>query len=578
MRKTYKVNLKNETPSPVSRGVISSPPSAELKSTEAEDGIHPRPKNVPRPSAKEDKRILKIPFWITIFLALTLVLYWTARVSYQRIGVFGCFDQCFNFVAGYFMLKGKLLYSQIFFNHQPLMAFLSYWIQKITQPVSLYHLVLYHRLFVLFFSLAMDFLLILRFREKGIAFVLFYETTKFYLLGNFFLPESLIAYFLAFNCGLLLESFLKKNLSIFDYLLAAFFTWAIIFLGVPSLPPALLLYGLILFYTRSVSYRKRLPSIGLFLILTSLILVNLPIKDYLFDLFRANYQFVSNETRATGTVGLGILKVFFYPFLIFFIGKSNLFRLALIGLSGIFCLQVYWQIFKLKKLGWVVVIFILLGLSALRYVEPGTVFYEAFHQLSWYSIFLVIVIGWLFEMLNHQHFKKISIFLMLSLFSLWLYVSFSTKSFLWEKVNLEQEFTVNYAPYFAYGNIVKILAQPGDTLFLDQWDDLIYWQSGLDSAYQYSLYTPAMTKFNRFTKARLEMFETNPPDFYYSYYGASENCAPLFPEKMKNEYLQLFFANNPTCLYLKKTKLAEISDLQWQEVKKLGFGLSNTTK
>jgi len=43
------------------------------------------------------------------------------------------------------------------------------------------------------------------------------------------------------------------------------------------------------------------------------------------------------------------------------------------------------------------------------------------------------------------------------------------------------------------------------------------------------------------------------------------------PEKEKDKYIQLYFSNNPSCLYLKKTKLPEINDEQWKEIQKLGF-------
>ena len=54
------------------------------------------------------------------------------------------------------MLRGKTLYSQIFFNHQPLMAYLSFLIQALSQPKTLYHLILFHHLFIILFSLLLD--------------------------------------------------------------------------------------------------------------------------------------------------------------------------------------------------------------------------------------------------------------------------------------------------------------------------------------------------------------------------------------------------------------------------------------
>ena len=476
------------------------------------------------------------------------------------------------------MIKGKALYSQIFFNHQPLMAFLSYWIQKITQPISIYHLVIYHRKFILYFSLAMDFLMIFRFQRKGIAFVFFYEATKYYLMGNFFLPEALIAYLLAFNFGLLLESLWGKTLSQIDFLIASGFTFAVVFLGLPYIPIAILLYGLMLVSTKKNSLKQKSFSIIIFLLLSTITLISLPLKDYLFDLLIVNNQFITSEVQRTGVTGLGLAKIFFYPLLIFLTGRPSFFRGILIGLAIVFFILLFFQILRRKKTKEILLLIFLMGLAAIRFVPPGTVFYEAFHLLSWYAIFLVVIFYWMFELSGQKKFKKIFSLLAIFITIFWIYCFFSPKSFLMEKADLQSEFTVNFAPYYSYGTVIKILAKSGDTLFLDQWDDLIYWASTLDSSFEYSLYTPAMIKFDKFNQARLKMFEVNPPNFYYSYYGASENCSPLFPEKYKNDYLQLFFSNKPTCLYIKRTKLAETSESQWEEVKKLGFGLPNTTK
>src|SRR3989344_9397687 len=95
------------------------------------------------------KHLITTGLLFTMLLVLYMFLY---QLYIPRIAAFGCFDDCFNYMGGYFILNGKQLYSQIFFNHQPLMAYISYLIQLFTQPTNIFELLLRHRQFVLLFS------------------------------------------------------------------------------------------------------------------------------------------------------------------------------------------------------------------------------------------------------------------------------------------------------------------------------------------------------------------------------------------------------------------------------------------
>src|SRR4030067_2879999 len=113
-------------------------------------------------SSKEKlQRVIFFRIVPTIFLlAFYAFLY---KIYMPRVNAFGCFDDCNNFVAGYFLLKGKALFSQIFFNHNPLMAYLSMFVQLFTNPQNIYELILRHRQFLLLFGLFFNLLLIGRF-------------------------------------------------------------------------------------------------------------------------------------------------------------------------------------------------------------------------------------------------------------------------------------------------------------------------------------------------------------------------------------------------------------------------------
>lgn len=504
-------------------------------------------------------------------LGLTLLSSFFAfifKAYYQRIGAFGCFDDCFNFVAAYFMLKGKTLYSEIFFSHQPLMAILSYLIQLFGKPQTIYQLIAFHRIFILLFSLVMDIFLILRFRWVGLGFVIFYETTKFYLFGDRFLGEAMITYLLVYLMGLLWEIWMKKKISAFELFWAAFFAWVMMFTREAFIPIAGFLFFLIIKGTKPI--RLKMASILLFAILTFSTLLSLPLPDYFFNVVRANFSNLGSEISNTDLLGIGTLKIFAYPFYIFLAGEWNYFHQILIGLSTTFLILVSFGWLKLKMRKESLLIFLILGLSNIRFVEPGSVFYGAFHMAPWYGLFIAIIFLLLKRLVQK---KSPGVWLGLTaLGSVFVYIILSPQWFIKEKIIKDVEFTTGYGHYFVTGEVVKTLATAGDTLFLDGWDDLIYWQANLPSPYKYSWYTSDMPFYPVYTQAREEMFKNNPPTFYYG------NCSQklpyyLLPGYRQADYLPLHFSGKPTCLYIKKTKLAIIENDKWEKVKKFGFYL-----
>lgn len=510
-------------------------------------------------------RFKKLFCLLISFLLLSAILYFVNQAFYRRMGAFGCFDQCFNFVAAYFMLKGKTLYSQIFFNHQPIMAYLSFFIQTVFQPKTLYHLVLFHRLFIIVFSLIMDAFLIFRFRWTGLGFVFFYETTKYYLFGNAFLPEALVIYPLVFLFGLVWEKLKNLKITIWDYLLAGIAAWWITFLTLPYAPVTLLLLGLILF-APGLSKKARIILSLSFIVPAIIILSLLPLKEYFFNLFIVNQKIAVNEAKATGMVGLGLLKAFFYPLLIFSSRESGFFKNILTSLNFILIISASLLVFKFKKYKEVLIIFTILGCSLTRFVPPGKVFYETFHLLPWYSLFLFSIFLLAKELVA-------AYLIWLSLAIVFIYITLSPAWFVREKVDFQTEFSTNYTHYYVLGQTIKQLSSPDDTLFLDLWDDLIYWQANLDSSYPYSLYTPILSSFSHFQEERLKMFREKPPDFYYSFCDKEILRSSLLPDESKNDYTRIFSNGKPTCFYIKKDKLAIISKAQWEAIKSLGYHL-----
>src|SRR3989344_3439524 len=143
---------------------------------------------------------------ILLFLLIISVIYFQFSGS-------GRFTDEFNsFVRANFMIKGRQIYSEIFSHHQPIMVYISHVLQKILHPNSLFQLVVVHRLFVIVFALLASLILIARFRKPAVLFVFLFELSKYYLFGNLFLGETLIAYAFAYLVGLVLLKFNKEKL------------------------------------------------------------------------------------------------------------------------------------------------------------------------------------------------------------------------------------------------------------------------------------------------------------------------------------------------------------------------------
>lgn len=439
-----------------------------------------------------------------ILFLLPLLILWIFLfpIYKDRAPAFGCFDDCFNYMGGYFLNSGKRLYSEIFYNHQPILAYISAAVQKNGNPDNMYALVLQHRLFVIAWSIIWNVILTFRFGWMGVGFSVLYETTKGYVFGDRFLAEAIIVYPIVYLIGLI-----GKKITRFENSFISILIWFIIFSREPYIPLALLLFYLLK------------PNIRIFLGLSLGIILLHPLKDYFFQVFTVN-TVVTSE--------FNILQSLFYPVLVFFNGQWNIFRSIEIGLVILLFLSIRKKLF---------LTFLLLALSNIRPVPPGTIYYEAFHHLVGYAVLLYMTI---------VNLKK---FLWIGFVGLTSFAILTPKSYLYDRVDRNAEFTQNYGQYYVAGEVVRLLSDPNDTLFLDGYDDLIYWQAKRFSPYPYSWYTSFMHEFSLYTDARAKMFAENPPDFLYA------NCS----DPQRPDYLRFYWQERPSCLFVHKEMYERIS-------------------
>lgn len=476
--------------------------------------------------------------WKRLLLVLLLVPLWIfLRWVYRdRLGAFGCFDDCFNIMAGYFITTGKHLYSEIFFNHQPIPAYVSALIQLIYHPTSIYELIYRHRMVLIGFFAISDAILVLRFGFPAFAFALLFETTKGFLFGERFLAESMIVYPLVYVFGI----FWQKTVYRFEPIVVALATWFIVFSREPYVLLALFLFGMLMWQ------RKSSVAIILFLFLSIITIASHDLSAYWWNVVTVNAQAVKE--------GLS-WSTFFYPVAIFFGGQWNLFRWIEVVLSLLLLVALLRAGYKRAAL-----VLTVLALSNIRPVEPGTIYYVAFHHLVYYALLIASL-----AYIGKRSYLVIAPVILLAVLS--------PQSYLHEKVDRAGQFGIGYGHYIMQGEIIKRLARSTNTVFLEQWDDLIYWQANLPSAYTYSWYTSSMNAFPVYRSARDAMFQTNPPDFYYGQCGRVEPgkkpdmTATSLPPFLWDKYIRLTQGGTPTCLFVKKDLAAQISDERWISVR-----------
>lgn len=485
---------------------------------------------------------------------------------------FGCFDECFNYLGGYFILEGRTLYSEIFFNHQMLMAYLSALIQKTLTPESIYYLVLQHRMFVFFFGIAANVLIMWRFGLPGILFAFLFEATKFYLMGSLFLAESLLVYPLVYLLGLAWQKLNGGKLSTFDYVISACMAWFVVFIREPMVLVALFLFLLINAGKRL--QRPNFLSIGLFFALSLITLLFTSLPDYISQVVILNSKTIFlSEVSSYGNGFLAIAKIFFYPIVILFDGQWTFFREILIGIDVIFLISLFVFLIKSKKKWPAILLLIVLGLANLRVVPPGMMFYGAFHMLPWYGLFIMSSFLLAQKVYVNKHTKKLGFGLFLFIIAIFIYTVLPSKSIHYEFLERNESFELSFDRYYIYGQAISYLAAPGDRLYLESWDELIYWQAKLPPAYKYALYRNVDRVLPAFSQERANMFANSPPEFYYSFHENGLHPLGFLPDFLVGDYVELLHADGPSGLYIKKTKLAAITKEQWEKAHVLKFSL-----
>ena len=440
-------------------------------------------------------------------------------------------------------------------------AYISAVIQSTLNPENIFDLVLKHRQFVMLFGFTFNFLLILRFGLPAFLFFLFFEVSKFYIFGDRFLGENLVVYPLVYLLFLSWEKLNKMKIKKFDLIFTAIFAWLVIFLRETFIPVAIFLF---LFIALPVKRKEKVKIYSLLLLLVlsvgSLISVNF--KDYYFNIFEANKVFFAQNSNQS-------LNMLFYPLLILTSNKWNIFRILLVGIDVLFISSLLYLV--LKRNFKFLFLLIPLMLANIRVVEPGRIFYESFHMVPFYGLFLSSAFLLVGELRKHD--KKIFGISLLVILFLFLSYVLSPHVFFREKANQHEEFITNYGNILQVGSVIKILSKEDSKIFIDGFDEAIYWVSQSQSSYKYSMYTSIMPNFKIFSDARLQMFKKNPPDYYYGSCPKEKNLERLMPNQFGSQYVRLNAYGKPSCIFVKEDRIKDITIEQWKKAKEFGYEL-----
>lgn len=490
--------------------------------------------------------------FLSIFLILIFFLVFWKAYTNQAFSLHFV-DEEENFIQAKYILQGEILYSDLFSNHQPLTYFLSAGVQTITDPNSIFLLIKRHREGVIIWAFLWWMILALRFGFLILPLMILYELSKIYLLGNLFLAETFSTYPLVY----LVLSVLKKrpSTSLLELFCQGLLIGLIIFLLAPLWPLTLFLFGLIVVNQKMAKLKSGL------IVFSGIVVVILALSKfiswpgYFYQAIYTNLKYFYPIATAGEPMILNLFRSFLAPVISYFPDSYHSPILWIIRIvSAVLIFNVIFLIRK-QQYYYAVVIFLILGLSNIRFVMPGSQYYQGFHLLPWY-ILLITTAVFTWFVLFKSSFKIIRMFLAFLWMGIFAVVITFANGSLFTKKDIDNEFFINYSTQFSMGEAVKIMKNPGDTLFVapDEW--LVYWQADIKHAsktlgfYAWQYTVPYINSDVH------NLFQTSPPVFFYV------NNRDVSLKKYFGKYQEIKKDGHDTSLFVLPQKIANLSKEQ----------------
>lgn len=470
-----------------------------------------------------------------IFIIFTGYFYSNKALSFRFV------DEEDNFVFGKYLVKREKLYDDLISNHQPLTFILSAAIQDFTDPNSVFLLLNRHRQALIVWSVVWSLGLIYYFGIPALIFVILFELTKIYILGNLFLAESLVVYPFIFLIGLTL--FLQRRLSKAELFLYGECLGLAAFLLSPIWPSLIFCASCLIFKERKNLASSLIFILAGFSIPAFVVFTYSSLAGYVYYLFvNLTYTVPAYHTEP---FFITLLKSLLSPVLLFLPNSltPTLWVIRILSLLLIFNL-IRSNTKILKK---ALLIFIILGLSNLRFIQPGTEGYAGFHILPWYGAFIFVCL--MLYSINKVNLLSLVLLILLTL-------NFA-RTGLFLKVNKQHDYYINYSTFEDLGRAIKIMKSLGDTLIVSPNAWLIYWNSDIDHLPKlYGDYT-WIAGFPPLHNKVLQAFEKNPPTFFYC-----GNCGGLDLGKYLFKYKEIKKSGGHTMLYVLEGKAQNLNSEQ----------------
>jgi hypothetical protein len=492
-----------------------------------------------------------------LLLCLTiLIILGIARTTLKRTASFGCFDDCFNYTAGYLLTTGRELYTTIFYNHAPIPAYLSAFILTLTKPINIYDLLFQHRTFLVMFTLIWTCILIFRFGTKSALVLIGYECMKWYFFGNRFLAEAMIVYPIAYLFFLFMEK--KKDIKLVESIWIGFLAWLVVFSREPYIP-------LVLFLLISIAWKHtHIQAIIVFLTLSLLTLPFFNIQEFYFNLVSVNTATVLADSSKNTPFFQRMLETLLYPLFLLLYQKERVWQSIQLIFLIIGTLSLYSFIRK-KAFGITIWFIVLLALSNIRATPIGTVFYSSFQLLPWFMLSICIAAYLITHIWHHS--RLTSVLTSILFFSALFWTTATPSSFLYEKISAHDELITNFSEEIQIGNIMHHLQTKDSDIFIDGWAELIYWQAQQKTQYRFGWYTSVMPMIDRYRTERFNYLTTTPPELYYGTCPQSTLKERTLPTEIVHLYTNIRIAGKPSCLWIKTDILPFIRQDQWEKAK-----------
>ncbi|HEX7017677.1 MAG TPA: hypothetical protein VF209_02100 [Patescibacteria group bacterium] len=470
----------------------------------------------------------------------------------------------------------RQLYSTLSTNHQPLPVLVGALLAETIPHDTLFQFIDRLRISMWFLAFFASLFLTWRFKWRGVV-----ATILTYSLGHYFLAWHVLAESLAVPAVLWLLLFLADNWwpldappsqvrQSLDAVLTGLAIWWLGFTLLPLWPFAAL--SLVLSWQLFTTQERRL-------LLGSIFLPSLFLTWWFNPFYWWQETIVNNVLYfipyETGHDPWHYLRLVAYPFFHIFSLNSPIarFYLAMVVLL-LTLLVVKRPIIKWsrKNIFKVIGLFILVLCLNPRISQPNVTFYQGFHLFTYVAGVSVVISLGTEAIFSHFSSSRKNKMIAYSLGGLMVLLLINNLSWLSRPPDKLSEYYINYDTFQAYGNALKTISQPGNTLMTGP-DGAGYMnmmaQLPLAGRQNFHLSWAYRTPYLR--QAWLAMIKEHPPTFIYFNLGSDEYSAVLRP-LLKTEYVALQRADgSPTLLHIRRDAMNDVSPSQWQALEAQAF-------